>query len=431
MSSFSSQREFTNKLLSPAEDTFTDNKEIIVKSEEELNGSLDVSETTQIFVHSTEKGTEEVTSVEMSDQRQSQRVKQHPDIRQHHVKTEDFYDQIRNSCLDPKKPDPHVMKEEEDELHLQIKEEGNELCISQDVLKQESETFPVYSTNEEKYCREPKNTAENCRGPKLITDQLHSHNGGSENQDWEESNDEDTELSSDEEPKQNGRYQETRGYDNSSDSLKRKGRKTPKDKNLYACTMCDKLFSQKTHLIYHTRTHTGEKPFPCKFCGKCFSRESIVNAHLRIHTGEKPFSCVTCGKSFILKHKLTDHMRIHTGEKPFPCNACDKSFNLKSNLNQHMRIHTGEKPFSCVTCGKSYSQRRPLTLHMRSHTGDRPFSCVTCGKSYSQKGHLIDHMRTHTGEKPFSCVTCGKGYNRRNRLNKHMESHTGLQDLCV
>ncbi|KAM4549860.1 piggyBac transposable element-derived protein 3-like isoform 1-T1 [Fundulus diaphanus] len=207
MSSFSSQREFTNKLLTPAEDTFTDIKEIIVKSEEELN----VSATTQIVVHSTEKGTEEVTSLEQSDQRQRQRVQEHPDIRQHHVKREDFSDQLRNSCLEPGEPDPPVMKEEEDELHLQIKEEGNELCISQDVLKQESETFPVYSTNEEKYCREPKNTAENCRGPKLITDQLHSHNGAAENQDWEENNDEDTELSSDEEPKQNGRYQETRG----------------------------------------------------------------------------------------------------------------------------------------------------------------------------------------------------------------------------
>ncbi|XP_047239334.1 uncharacterized protein LOC124879072 isoform X4 [Girardinichthys multiradiatus] len=54
MSSVSSPRELTNKQLSPAEETFTDIKEIIVKSEEEIDGGLDVSETTPIINHLTD-----------------------------------------------------------------------------------------------------------------------------------------------------------------------------------------------------------------------------------------------------------------------------------------------------------------------------------------------------------------------------------------
>ncbi|MED6233974.1 hypothetical protein ATANTOWER_020002, partial [Ataeniobius toweri] len=180
MSSVSSLRKLTNKQLSPAEETFTDIKEIIVKSEEKIDGGLDVSETTPIINHLT-------------------------DPLQHYVKKEeDSSDQVRNSIWDQEEPDPLAMKEEQDDL--QIKEEGNELCITQDeeefVLKKETEPFIFYSTNEEKDHREPK----------LIRDQILSLDGcAAENQDQEESDDEDTELSSDEEPKQNKRSQKTRG----------------------------------------------------------------------------------------------------------------------------------------------------------------------------------------------------------------------------
>ncbi|XP_026221045.1 zinc finger protein 572-like [Anabas testudineus] len=134
---------------------------------------------------------------------------------------------------------------------------------------------------------------------------------------------------------------------------------------------------------------------------------------------ERPFSCTVCDRRFGCKGNLHAHMRSHTGEKPFTCTVCNKSFSAKVNLKTHMRSHTGEKPFSCSVCSKSFSQKKTLVIHLRSHTGEKPFSCSFCGKRFSEKGTLKRHIRVHTGEKPYSCSVCGRTFS----LLSHVKSH--------
>ncbi|XP_071345173.1 zinc finger protein 32-like [Trachinotus anak] len=146
--------------------------------------------------------------------------------------------------------------------------------------------------------------------------------------------------------------------------------------------------------------------------------ESSAN-HNKSHTQERPFSCTVCDKRFGCKGNLHAHMRSHTGEKPFTCTVCNKSFSAKVNLKTHMRSHTGEKPFSCSLCSKSFSQKKTLVIHLRSHTGERPFSCSFCAKRFSEKGTLKRHIRVHTGEKPYSCSVCERNFS----LLSHVKSH--------
>ncbi|XP_054628919.1 oocyte zinc finger protein XlCOF8.4-like [Dunckerocampus dactyliophorus] len=145
--------------------------------------------------------------------------------------------------------------------------------------------------------------------------------------------------------------------------------------------------SSDTDFEGDTRTRTANKHSECS----------------QKKAGKKRLTCSVCAKSFCDKCDLRRHMRTHTGEKPFACSVCGKRFSDKSNMVKHTRTHTGEKPFTCSVCGDKFVQSSTLNTHMRTHTGEKPFCCSFCGKSFSCKSNMNVHMRTHRVEKPFSC----------------------------
>ncbi|KAJ1060801.1 hypothetical protein K5549_020271, partial [Capra hircus] len=141
----------------------------------------------------------------------------------------------------------------------------------------------------------------------------------------------------------------------------------------------------RSSLMMHQRTHTGENPYVCRE----YDEKSSLIKHQRTHTGEKPYVCRECWQSFGWKSTLITHQRIHTREKPCVCRECGRSFSKKSTLITHQRTHTGQKP--CF-----FSVNSHLIKHQRTDTGEKPYVCRECG----QKSHLITHQRTHTREKP-------------------------------
>ncbi|XP_041664789.1 zinc finger protein 502-like [Cheilinus undulatus] len=199
----------------------------------------------------------------------------------------------------------------------------------------------------------------------------------------------------------------------------KKQQQEEKGEKPFGCSVCGKSYPSKNNLKQHMSRHATEKPFSCSICDRSFITKAEMVNHMRSHTGEKPFQCVFCGKHFLHKYYLSRHMRIHSMEKPFNCTECGKSFRSKSNLSDHMRIHAGDKPYGCSVCGKIFRRNRTLTDHMRIHTGEKPYSCSVCGKRFIQKSAFTGHMRVHTGEKPFSCNVCELRFTHQFQLRIH------------
>ncbi|XP_040324477.1 zinc finger and SCAN domain-containing protein 20 isoform X1 [Herpailurus yagouaroundi] len=66
-----------------------------------------------------------------------------------------------------------------------------------------------------------------------------------------------------------------------------------------------------------------------------------------------------------------------------------------------------------------------LIDHQGLYLEEKPYKCDTCVKSFSRSSHFIAHQRIHTGEKPYKCPECGKGFSDRSNLNTHQRIHTG------
>ncbi|KAE8628073.1 hypothetical protein XENTR_v10007293 [Xenopus tropicalis] len=83
---------------------------------------------------------------------------------------------------------------------------------------------------------------------------------------------------------------------------------------LHQCPVCSKCFSNKSVLIRHHKSHTGQRPFTCSYCEKCFSHRAGLLEHLSLHAGDRPYVCPECGKCFKYRASLTSHRRIHRGK---------------------------------------------------------------------------------------------------------------------
>ena len=170
---------------------------------------------------------------------------------------------------------------------------------------------------------------------------------------------------------------------------------------VFKCKFCDKAFaSNQLRNKHENLAHI--KRFPCSSCGKVFSEKTRLLIHNRTHSGEKPYVCEDCGFSCAQKdnlrlHKQFKHPSTEVPEKRFACPLCPASFLTKSNLSRHSISHSDLKQCVCETCGKGFKDPAALRQHMFSHSGTE-FPCEKCDQRFTSPLYLSRHM---VGSSPF------------------------------
>ncbi|XP_050451848.1 zinc finger protein 271-like isoform X3 [Cataglyphis hispanica] len=181
---------------------------------------------------------------------------------------------------------------------------------------------------------------------------------------------------------------------------KKKSPKTRKSSDDLTCRECNRSFHHKNSLVYHMRSHSGDRPHQCEICSKRFFAASALKVHMRLHSGDKPYKCEVCGRHFRQWGDLKYHSTsIHSEQKQYQCEYCAKEFARKYSLIVHRRIHTGEKNYRCEYCSKTFRASSYLQNHRRIHTGEKPHPCTVCGKPFRVRSDMKRHMHTHSRAK--------------------------------
>ncbi|XP_072166233.1 uncharacterized protein [Diadema setosum] len=139
----------------------------------------------------------------------------------------------------------------------------------------------------------------------------------------------------------------------------------------FQCHLCPNAFASESALINHQGEHNGQKPIKCDVCGRGFRTRHFMTAHKRrMHKVQQMrFACSFCNKPFSDKGNMIKHERRHKGIRPFVCLTCGKGFTSKFCLTSHSYTHTNERRFGCPYCEQKFTLNQHLTNHIyRQHT---------------------------------------------------------------
>lgn len=125
---------------------------------------------------------------------------------------------------------------------------------------------------------------------------------------------------------------------------------------IFACDLCEKVFTRKHNLETHKLVHSQNKPFTCEICKSGFKRSHDLKRHQRMHTGEKPHECEKCNRTFARADALLRHTK----------NGCTSLPRTSSSAS----IQAGRGPTVRDFTSATQSSERLLNDHSNSHSNN-------------------------------------------------------------
>lgn len=196
------------------------------------------------------------------------------------------------------------------------------------------------------------------------------------------------------------------------------------------CRFCKEVFNEVRQLKNHLKNnHPKGREHFCSICFKSFPTVSNRNSHLQSHNSDNTVTCSMCGQGFksilyLRKHQKAIHTKVEN-----VCLICDRKFDTQQKFDYHLKTHEAVKRYKCPHqgCDKSFMQHHHLENHKTTHSGVSKYLCFKCGKEFKQDCNLKAHLKIHEadGERSFDCSypECGKTFKLSSSFRCHQKTH--------
>ncbi|KRF84023.1 uncharacterized protein Dvir_GJ12486, isoform B [Drosophila virilis] len=149
--------------------------------------------------------------------------------------------------------------------------------------------------------------------------------------------------------------------------------------------------------------HSEQQPIPmlpvlhrCEDCGAAFKHRKTLREHLCKQRNEQP-QCPTCQRVFSSKSSLKLHMRSHQANKRFKCDKCEYEANDHNAFRRHLATHREPKRYACPHCDFRAIQSTAYRIHLQKVHPELELStiiykCNVCKFSSVNHGLLLVHQ---------------------------------------